>query len=144
MIALLLPRHQTIHATINPDIVDKAPPGNTPRPECPQLMQSPTLKARWPLEVHVAKGPTTLFHDLQDIMQESSTLLSFVSQSCPLAWPHIEILYGRPCGTWSRHPYPPGQSPLHALENFRAHSDSMKPQPVSNVNILALTLSIFA
>ena len=49
-----------------------------------------------------------------------STLLSFLGQNGLLVWPlGVEILYGRPCSAWNRHPDPTGGQLLDQFENFQ-------------------------
>ena len=49
-----------------------------------------------------------------------STLLSFLGQNGLLVWPlGVEILYGRPCSAWNRHPDPTGGLLLDQFENFQ-------------------------
>ena len=113
------PGHEIVHATVDLDAVDSMPSGNTLRPESSEFWQSPSLAAAWPLEIDVSMWPNHPLEHLQDIAQQVSTLLSFVLQSCSLAWLHVEILYGRPCSAWNRHPDPTGGQLLDLFENFR-------------------------
>ena len=81
-----LPGHEAIHATVDLDAVDSMPSGNTLRPESREFWQSPSLAPGWPLEIDVSMWPNHPLEHLQDIAQQVSTLLSFVGQSCSLAW----------------------------------------------------------
>ena len=112
------PGHEIVHATVDLDAVDSMPSGNTLRPESREFWQSPSLAAGWPLEIDVSMWPNHPLEHLQDIAQQVSTLLSFVLQSCSLAWLHVEILYGRPCSAWNRHPHPTGGPLRDLFQNF--------------------------
>ena len=88
----LFPRHEIVHATVDLDVVDSMPSGNTLHPESREFWQPPSLAPGWPLEVDVSTWPNHPLEHLQDIAQQVSTLLSFVGQSCSLAWLHVELL----------------------------------------------------
>ena len=101
----LFPRHEIVHATVDLDVVDSMPSGNTLHPESREFWQPPSLAPGWPLEVDVAADPNQHFEHLQNIAQQLSTRLAFLGQSFLLAWLPVKILYGRPCCAWDRHPH---------------------------------------
>ena len=73
----------------------------------------------WPFEIDVSIWCNHLPEHPQDIAQKTSTLPSFDNQSCFLAWLAVEILDGRPCSAWDRHPDPAGGRLLYLFHNFQ-------------------------
>ena len=49
--------HEAIHATVDPDTVDRMPSGNTLLKESTEFWYSPSLAAGWPLEIDVSIWP---------------------------------------------------------------------------------------
>ena len=109
---------EAVHATVDLDAVDRMPSGTTLRPESTEFWNLPSMAPAWPLVIDVSTWPNHPLEHLQDVAQQTYTLLSFLGQSCSLAWLLVEILYGRPCSAWNRHPDPPGGLLLVQFESL--------------------------